>query len=276
MVKTLRIGHSPDADDAFMFYGFARHRVELPGYRVVQHLEDIESLNRRALHGELEVTAISAAVYPHVSERYQIMRAGASIGRGYGPKVLTREPRSLESLRGETLAVPGEYTTAFLVLRLIVPDIHARVMDFQAIPSAVARGEVPAGLVIHESQLTFAREGLHQVLDLGLWWLHQTRLPLPLGLDVVRRDLPEADRRRIRETLQESIRTAYREMDQALDYALEFGRGLDRETGERFVRMYVNDDTLDMGEEGRRALVTLFEKAWTAGLIPAVPPVDLI
>lgn len=273
-MPVLKIGHSPDADDAFMFYGFATRKVTIPGFDVEQVLEDIESLNRRSFHGELEVSAISAGVYPYVAHYYQMLNAGASVGRGYGPKILAREPLSLEELTGLSIAVPGEYTTAYLVLRLALENFEPLFLDFQEIPKAIAQGDVPAGLVIHESQLTYTQDGLSQVADLGLWWLHHTGLPLPLGLDVVRRDLPLKIRIQIREALKESIRLAYQEREQALEYALQFGRGLDRNTGQRFVEWYVNKDTLDFGSEGIRALQALFEQAYQRGLIPSVPVVD--
>ena len=275
-MKRIIIGHSPDADDAFMFYGFAKGLVTIEGYVIEQRLEDIESLNRRALRGEYEVTAISAALYPKVTETYQIMRTGVSMGRGYGPRLLVPEPRSVDSLRGTLIAVPGEYTTAYLVLRLFLDDFRPVFMDFLDIPRVVREGEVAAGLVIHESQLTYEDEGLHLLVDLGRWWQEETGLPLPLGVDVVRRDLPEDLRLHIRKAWQASIRAAYANEEDALDYALQFGRGLDRETGRRFVRMYVNDDTIDMGEEGERALRELYGRAHARGLIDRVPPVDLI
>ncbi len=275
-MKRIIMGHSPDADDAFMFYGFAKGLVALEGYVIEQRLEDIESLNRRALRGEYEVTAISAALYPKVADTYQIMRTGVSMGRGYGPRLLVREPQPLETLKEGLIAVPGEYTTAYLVLRLLLDDFRPAFVDFLDIPRVVREGEVAAGLVIHESQLTYEAEGLHLLVDLGRWWQEETGLPLPLGVDVVRRDLPEDLRLHIRKAWQESIRAAYAHEEDALDYALQFGRGLDRETGRRFVRMYVNEDTIDMGEEGERALKELFTRAHAQGLIRRVPPVDLI
>lgn len=270
------IGHSPDADDAFMFYGFARGLVTIEGYLIEQRLEDIESLNRRALRGEYEVTAISAALYPRVADIYQIMRTGVSMGRGYGPRLLAREPIEIGALNDILIAVPGEYTTAYLVLRLFLDDFRPVFVDFLDIPGTVREGKVAAGLVIHESQLTYKDEGLVLIKDLGQWWLEETGLPLPLGVDVVRRDLPEDVRQRVREAWQESIRQAYANEEDALDYALQFGRGLDRETGRKFIRMYVNEDTLDMGEEGRQALMELYRRAHARGLIDRVPPVDLI
>jgi 1,4-dihydroxy-6-naphthoate synthase len=272
---TLRIGHSPDADDAFMFWAMASGRVAVEGYRVQHVMEDIESLNRRARKGELEVTAISAAAYPLLAETYRLLRVGASIGRAYGPVVVARKAID-PSLAGRRVAVPGVYTTAYLLLRLFAAGFEPVFTPFDRILQMVAAGEVDAGLVIHEGQVTYEREGFVKVLDLGEVWDRATGLPIPLGLNAVRRDLGAHVGERVRDALLASIREGQAHEDEALDYALQFGRGVDREAGRRFVRMYVNDDTLDLGEEGRAALESLYARAVDRGIFEAVPPLDIV
>lgn len=274
---TLRIGHSPDPDDAFMFYALAR-RVEAVGGLAVEHvLEDIESLNVRALRAELEVTAVSAAAYPEIADRYFVMRTGASMGRGYGPILVAREPMDVASLAERTVAVPGLKTTANLLLSIYAPPKDRVVVPFDAIPDAVANGDADVGLLIHEGQLTYGEWGLVKLLDFGdVWAQDAPGLPLPLGLDCVRRDLGRDLAARVSSLLRESIETALANEDDALAYALEFGRGVDRETGRRFVRMYVNEDTLDMGEPGLRALSHLYGRAVERGLLDRVPAIDLV
>jgi 1,4-dihydroxy-6-naphthoate synthase len=276
-MKTLSIGHSPDADDAFMFYGLASGRVAVPGYRVDHVLDDIETLNRRAHGAELDVTAISAAAYPEVQHLYRIMSCGASVGRRYGPIVLAREPYSISELAGRRVAVPGPRTTAYLLFRLYVPgEITPVMMDFDKIMGAVASGEVDAGIVIHEGQLTWPSSGLKVVVDLGAAWTEDTGLPIPLGLDVVRRGLGSATMDAVARALKQSIRLAHSEEEDAVDYAMQFGRGVEREVCRKFVRMYVNDDTVDMGDEGRRALETLYSRAVKRGLLTALPNLDIL
>ena len=272
---TLRIGHSPDADDAFMFWAMASGRVAVEGYRVEHVMEDIESLNRRARKGELEVTAISAAAYPLLAGTYRLLRVGASIGRAYGPVVVARKATD-PGLTGRRVAVPGQYTTAYLLLRLFAAGFEPVFTPFDRVLQAVSAGEVDAGLVIHEGQVTYEREGFVKVLDLGEAWDQATGLPVPLGLNAVRRDLGPQVADRVRDALLASIREAQAHEDEALDYALGFGRGVDRETGRRFVRMYVNDDTLDLGEQGRAALESLYARAVERGIFEAVPPLDIV
>ncbi len=272
---TLRIGHSPDADDAFMFWAMASGRVAVQGYSVEHVMEDIESLNRRARTGELEVTAISAAAYPLLAGTYRILGVGSSIGRAYGPMVVAR--KAIDPGLGEQrVAVPGEYTTAYLLLRLFAAGFEPVFTPFDRILDAVAAGQVDAGLIIHESQVTYEREGFLKVLDLGEAWDRATGLPIPLGLNSVRRDLGLDVAERVRDALLASIREAQAHENEALDYALQFGRGVDRETGRRFVRMYVNEDTLDMGDEGRAALESLYARAVERGIFEAVPPLDIV
>jgi 1,4-dihydroxy-6-naphthoate synthase len=274
-LPTLRIGHSPDADDAFMFWAMARGRVTVPGYRVEHVMEDIESLNRRAQTGDLEVTAISAAAYPSLAGAYRLLRVGASIGRAYGPMVVARKAVD-PSLGGLRVAVPGKYTTAYLLLRLFATGFEPVFTSFDRILQVVAAGEVDAGLIIHEGQVTYEREGFLKVLDLGEAWDQATGLPIPLGLNTVRRDLGPKVAEQIRGALLASIREAQAHENDALDYALQFGRGVEREEGRRFVRMYVNDDTLDLGAEGRTALKSLYTRAVERGIFEAVPPLDIV
>ncbi len=284
-VGTLRFGHSPDPDDAYMFYGFAAGGVqvevggarggEIRRWRVEHQLEDIQTLNERALSAELEMTAISAHAYPFVATRYQVMRTGVSMGDGYGPIVVAREERTLASLAGALIAVPGLMTTAYLALKLRLAEFRPLVVPFDQILNQVRDGEAEAGLVIHEGQLTFASDGLVKVADLGALWKGETGLPLPLGVDVVRRDLGADLAVAASLALRRSIEYADQNRADALAYALQFGRGLNDELGDRFIGMYVNEWTRDMGEAGRRALALLFERGAAAGLIPPVPEIDL-
>lgn len=263
-----------------MFYGLAEEAVTIRDFRVEHVLADIQSLNDRAIGGEdpLEVTAISAHAYPRVADRYWIMRCGASMGLGYGPIVVARPggPGSVADLGGRKVAIPGELTTAYLVAQLYMPRFEPVPTRFDRIPDAVLAGEVEAGLVIHEGQITYAEQGLEKLGDLGAVWLDDTGLPLPLGLDVVRRDLGRELAGEIAAGLAASIDYAFENEDQAVEYALAFGRGLDRERARRFVRMYVNEYTRDMGEEGIRALETLFARAAAADLVPPVGSVELV
>ncbi len=276
-LHTLRFGHSPDADDAYMFYGFHAGLASVPGCRVEHVLQDIQSLNRRALESaDLEITAISAHAYAFLADRYAVMRCGASMGLGYGPVLVSREARSPDSLRGKRVAIPGKLTTAALLLRIECPECVPVEAMFDEIPGRVAGGEFDAGVIIHESQLTYRDEGLVKVMDFGEVWQQRDGLPVPLGLDVVRRDLGEPLMRAATEGFLASIVAARSNEDEAIRYALQFGRGLDTVKGSKFVHMYVNDLTLDMGETGRRALTRLYERAVEVGTIPAMPRVDVI
>ena len=274
----LRFGHSPDPDDAFMFFGLARGAVRIRDFRVEHVLHDIQTLNEMAMAGAIEVTAISAHAYPSVAERYWIMRCGASMGIGYGPILVVRPggPDSLGALAGTRVAIPGLLTTAYLVARLYLSEFDAVVYPFDDIPRAVADGEVDAGLVIHEGQITYGDQGLAKIGDLGALWQDDTGLPLPLGLDVVRKDLGRELAEDVSRGLADSIRFAFAHEEDAVAYALDYGRGLDTERARTFVKMYVNEYTRDMGDEGRTALETLFAKAAEAGLTDPVPPVDLV
>ncbi len=276
-MSLLRIGHSPDADDAFMFYAFAKEKVTIDGYEVQQVLEDIQSLNSRALQGELEVTAISAGAYPILADKYRIMACGSSIGRNYGPILLSTKHDDVSQLEGKRIAVPGEQTTAYLLLRIFMPvPFEAVIVDFDSVGQAVKSGDVDAGLIIHEGQLTWSSEGFNNLLDLGEEWGKSSGLPIPLGLDVLHRRLGDDAHARITEAFRASVQYAIDHEDEAIDYALPFGRGIDADTCRRFVRMYVNQDTLHMGSEGRDALELLYQQAYDKGLISQVPPLDII
>ena len=274
---TLRIGHSPDPDDAFMFYALAREVEGIDGIEVQHVLEDIESLNRRARTAELEVTAVSAAAYPSVADKYFVMRTGASMGRGYGPILVSREALSTADLAGRTVGIPGLGTTANLLLSIHFPNVERKVIGFDRIPDAVLDGDVDVGLLIHEGQLTYGDLGLHKICDFGEIWERETNgLPLPLGLDLVRRDLGRELATTISTTLRRSIEHALAHEDDALTYALGFGRGIGREVGRKFVRMYVNEDTIDMGDAGLAALRHLYGRARDQGLLDRIPELDLV
>ncbi|MBI2217922.1 MAG: ABC transporter substrate-binding protein [Candidatus Rokubacteria bacterium] len=276
-MQTIRIGHSPDPDDAFMFYALTAGKVAIPGTRIEHVLEDIESLNRRARTAELEVTAVSAATYTLVADRYRLMDPGASMGKGYGPILVAREPIPQSELSKRVVAIPGSHTTAALLLRIYLPEEPPLIeVAFDQIPRAVLERQADVGLLIHEGQLTHPSMGLVKVMDLGEAWQRDTGLPLPLGVNVMRRDLGDARHRQISQALRDSIAWAHANADEALEYAMRYGRGIDKETCRRFVLMYVNDYTVTLGEEGRRALERLFGDAHARGLIPAIPPLDAV
>ena len=276
-METIRIGHSPDADDAFMFYALTSGQVTVPGVRIEHLLEDIESLNRRARGVELEVTAVSAATYALVADRYRLMDPGASMGKGYGPILVAREPIDPRDIPQKVVAIPGSHTTASLVLRFYVPEEPALIeVAFDKIPQAVLEGQADLGLLIHEGQITHQDMGLVKVLDLGEMWQRDTGLPLPLGVNVMRRDLGEPMLRAPSDGLRRSIAWAHANVDEALDYAMRYSRGIPRETCRRFVLMYVNDYTVKLGDEGHAALQRLFSEAHRRGLLPAVPPLDSV
>jgi 1,4-dihydroxy-6-naphthoate synthase len=270
--ETITVAHSPDSDDAFMFYALAEGRVDTEGLAFVHELSDIESLNRRAMSGELAVTAVSFHAYTRLADRYLLLPHGASFGDGYGPVVVAREPLGRDAIASGavTVASPGEWTTAALALRLWAPGAKTSVMPFDRIQDAVKNGSVRAGVLIHEGQLTYSDEGLSAVVDLGRWWKDETGLPLPLGGNVVRRDLGADRIGRISRALSRSIEYGLAHRDDALDHALRYARGLDREKADRFVGMYVNSWTQGYGEAGRRAVQLLLDRAHAAGLTPRV------
>ena len=277
-VRRVRIGHSPDPDDAFMYYAIAKGKVDTSGFAVEQVLEDIESLNRRALAGELEVTAISIHAYAHLADRYALMACGASMGDGYGPIVVAKEPIAAGELAGKTIAIPGTLTSAYLALRLYLgSEFPFVVVPFDEILEAVASGRADAGLIIHEGQLTYAAQGLAKIVDLGVWWGARTGgLPLPLGGNAVRRDLGPATMRALTKIYKESIAFGLANRAEALAYAKDFGRGLDDRTNDRFVGMYVNELTLDYGERGRRSIQRFLDEGTAAGIVPPVGPVTFV
>lgn len=271
--QTIRVGHSPDSDDAFMFYALAHDKLDTGNLRFVHQLEDIETLNRRALQGELEVSAVSIHAFAHLADRYALLASGSSMGDRYGPKLITQGDWTLETLREKrpTIAIPGTLTTAYLALQLCLgKDYPTTVVPFDQIIPAVLAGQAEVGLIIHEGQLYYPDKGLKQIADMGQWWYQETGLPLPLGGNVVRKDLGEETVNRIAKLLRESIEYALSHRPEALAYALTYARDLDPGLADQFVGMYVNDWTVDYGPKGREAVRTLLGRAAQAGLVPAL------
>jgi 1,4-dihydroxy-6-naphthoate synthase len=272
--QLIRVGHSPDPDDAFMFHALANNKIETGGYKFDHELVDIETLNRRAFSGDLELTAVSIHAYAHLADKYVLCACGASMGDQYGPMVVTREAISLQELRGKTIAVPGTLTSAFLGLRLCLGEDFPHVeVPFDQIIPAVADGQwdgqhIDAGLIIHEGQLTYANSALKLVVDLGEWWYEKTQLPLPLGANAIRRDLGDEVIADVTRLLKASIQYGLAHREEALDYALQYGRDLDRKKADQFVGMYVNDWTLDFGDRGRQAVALLLDEGYKHGVIP--------
>ncbi|HZO49552.1 MAG TPA: MqnA/MqnD/SBP family protein [Gaiellaceae bacterium] len=271
----IRVGHSPDPDDAFMFWALTTGLVDTRGLEFEQVLADIETLNHWARAARLEVTALSLAAYPFVQDDYALLPHGASIGSGYGPVLVAREPHPPEWARSREIVVPGTLTTSFLVLRLALGDFRYREAAFEAIPDEVASGRADVGLLIHEGQLTFSDLGLVKLLDLGEWWLLETGLPLPLGVNVARRDLG-ARLEDVAEVLGEAIQCGLDHRAEALEYALQFGRGIDAAVADRFVSMYVNELTQDYGNEGRQAVAELLRRGEAIGAFPAPVRIDIV
>jgi len=270
------VGHTPDPDDAFMFYGFQQEAITIPGYRVQHVLKDIQELNVLARSGELEVTAVSAAAYPTIADKYYIMNVGASVGRGYGPVVVSTEPRALADLKGKRLAVPGLETTAYLLAQLYLPEFVPVVVRFDQVMDTVREGKADFALVIHDGQLTYGESGFHKVLDLGKAWEEDTGLPIPLGLDLVRRDMGREMAEQVCAAMKASIEYALANPEGADAYARDFGRHLDLPTSAQFVRMYVNQDTLNLGSVGRRALETLLARSAERGFSSPIDQLDII
>jgi 1,4-dihydroxy-6-naphthoate synthase len=275
MERIIRVGHSPDPDDAFMFYGLSSGKVKLEGITIQHHLEDIQTLNERAFRGELEVTAISAHAYAFVADKYWVMKTGASMGEGYGPVIVSKKYRSLDELTGKTVATPGAMTTATLLFKIFTEGIKQVDIPFDQIMDRVSSGEFDAGLLIHEGQITFQEQGFSKILDFGELWERLYGLPLPLGLDVVRKDLGEETARKLSQGLRQSIHYGYTHQSDAIPYALQYGRGIDVKLGEQFVKMYVSELTIDMGENGLKALQLLFRLGNERGVIPSIPSLDL-
>ncbi len=274
--RVIRVGHSPDPDDAFMFYGLSSGKVKLEGIHIEHMLEDIQSLNVRAMKAELEVTAISAHAYPYVSDKYWIMATGASMGEGYGPVIVSKKFKTLGELKGKRVATPGKLTTATLIFKTFTQGIENVDIPFDQIMERVSNGEFDAGLLIHEGQLTYTAEGFNKILDFGESWQRESGgLPLPLGLDVVRKDLGEEMARKLSYGLKQSIHYGYTHQHDSIQYALQWGRGINQQLGEQFVKMYVSELTIDMGEKGKRALERLFTLSGQKGLIPPVAEIQL-
>jgi 1,4-dihydroxy-6-naphthoate synthase len=270
----IRLGHSPDPDDAFMYWALTTDLVDTRGFTFEQHTADIQTLNQWARAGRLHVTALSLAAYPYVQDDYILLPHGSSMGAGYGPIVVTREPVTAEELRKMEVVVPGTLTTAFLTLRLFMGDFAHRAMAFEEIPAEVASGRAEAGLLIHEGQLTFSELGLHKAVDLGEWWLLETGLPLPLGINAARRDIPRLED--LSAVLREAIRCGLDNREAALEYALQFGRGIDAAVADRFIEMYVNELTQDYGDEGRKAVVEFLRRGEAIGAFPEPVRVDFV
>jgi 1,4-dihydroxy-6-naphthoate synthase len=273
---TIRVAHSPDSDDAFMFYALAEGKIDTGDLRYVHELQDIESLNQRALKAELEVTAVSIHAYAYITDRYALLPHGASMGDRYGPRLVARAPMTRADVRGKRIAVPGPLTTAYLALRLYEPEFTPVMTPFDQIEDVVERGEVDAGLLIHEGQLTFGDRGLHLVADMGEWWFQETGLPLPLGGNVIRKDLGAPLIHTISRHLRESIAYGLAHRAPALDHAMRFSRGLDRGRADTFVGMYVNEWTLDYGDRGRAAVRALLDRGVRQGLIEKPVSVEFI
>jgi 1,4-dihydroxy-6-naphthoate synthase len=275
-VREISVAHSPDSDDAFMFYGLATDKVRVPGLRFTHTLCDIETLNRRAKDGVYDLTAISFHAYPYIQENYALLSSGGSVGEGYGPMIVSAHALTPEQVRELIIAVPGTLTTAYLVLKLFAPEVRTETVAFDQIIPQVLAGKYDAGLIIHEGQLTFARSGLRKVVDFGEWWRGQTGLPLPLGGNAIRRALGPELMAQVSSGLKQSIRYALEHREPALEYAMQFARDLDSHLADRFVGMYVNERTLDYGDDGRRAVRELLERGRAAGIIPHPVRVDFV
>ncbi|MEZ2346586.1 menaquinone biosynthesis family protein [Terriglobus sp. RCC_193] len=277
-VQEIKVAHSPDSDDAFMFYGLATNKVRVPGYKFTHVLTDIETLNQRAIHDPYyDVTAISFHAYPYLQDEYALMACGGSVGEGYGPMIVAPRKYTTDEVKKLKIAVPGELTTAFLTLRLFHPEVAYEVVPFDQIIPRVVAGEFEAGLIIHEGQLTYGDNGLHKVLDMGQWWREQTDgLPLPLGGNAIRRSLGPDSMRIATQALRDSIQHALDHRPQALEYAMQFARDLDPNLANKFVGMYVNERTLNYGDDGREAIKKLLDMGYERGVIPHKAKVDFI
>lgn len=274
--STIHLAHSPDSDDAFMFYALADGQIDTQGISYVHELQDIETLNGRALRGELDVTAVSIHAYAYLSDQYALLPHGASMGDGYGPMLVSTKPMTREDIAGQRIAVPGLMTSAYLALRLFQPDFIPVVVPFDEIEKAVLGGGVVAGLLIHEGQLTYKDDGLHLIADMGAWWLEKTGLPLPLGGNVIRKDMPRELQKKVSRHLRESIAYGLDHRKNALDHAMRYARGLDRGKADTFVGMYVNDWTLDYGERGRRAIRLFLDEGVKSGVITRPVTVEFV
>jgi 1,4-dihydroxy-6-naphthoate synthase len=272
--REITVAHSPDSDDAFMFYGMATNKVRVPGIKFTHTLCDIESLNRKALDGFYDITAVSFHAYPYIQDKYAIMPSGGSLGEGYGPMIVASRSIGPEDLAGVKIAVPGTMTTAYLALKLFAPDSLTEVVPFDQIIPKVLEGKYEAGLIIHEGQLTFKKVGLYRVVDMGKWWRDLTGMPLPLGGNAIRRELGPELTAACCGALRDSIQYALDNREEALQYAMQFARDLDLQQADKFVGMYVNERTLDYGKEGREAIAKLLDMGYERGIIPHKPNVD--
>jgi len=275
-VREITVAHSPDSDDAFMFYGLATSKVRVPGLRFSHTLCDIETLNHKAQEGVYDVTAISFHAYPYIQEHYALMSCGGSVGEGYGPMIVSSRPFTQTEVKRKKIAVPGTLTTAYLVLKLFAPGIDVEVVPFDQIIPQILEGKHEAGLIIHEGQLTYDKPGLHRVLDLGKWWQKVTGLPLPLGGNAIRRSLGPEMIASVTQALRNSIQYALDHREEAITYAMQFARDLDTQLADKFVGMYVNERTLDYGNDGREAIRRLLDMGHKAGIIPQTPHVKWV
>jgi 1,4-dihydroxy-6-naphthoate synthase len=275
-VREISVAHSPDSDDAFMFYGLATNKVRVPGLRFTHTLCDIETLNRKAMEGVYDVTAISFHAYPYVQDHYALLTSGGSVGDGYGPMIVAPRALSEETIKGKKIAVPGKLTTAYLVLNLFAPGVETDVVPFDEIIPQILEGKQEAGLIIHEGQLSYVKSGLCRIVDLGAWWHKQTGLPLPLGGNAIRRSLGVKLMSEVGNALRESIQYALDHRDEALIYAMQFARDLDSQLADKFVGMYVNERTLDYGPDGREAVSRLLALGHQAGIIPRAARVEFV
>jgi 1,4-dihydroxy-6-naphthoate synthase len=276
-VREIKIAHSPDSDDAFMFYGLATNKIRVPGYKFTHTLTDIEALNHRAMTDQFyDVTAISFHAYPYIQDNYTLMACGGSVGENYGPMIVAPKPYTLDEVKKLRIAVPGTLTTAYLTLKLFAPDIETVTVPFDKIIPAVLTGQYDAGLIIHEGQLTYAQDGLKKIIDLGVWWKEQTGLPLPLGGNAIRRSLGHEVQTVVTKALRDSIQHALEHRDAALEYAMQFARDLDPALANRFVGMYVNERTLNYGDDGRVAIRKLLDMGHERGIIPRKANVDFV
>jgi len=273
-VREIAVAHSPDSDDAFMFYGLATNKVRTPGLRFTHTLCDIETLNQKAREGVYDVSAISFHAYPYVQDKYALMSCGGSVGEGYGPMIVSPRPFTAAEVKTRKIAVPGTLTSAYLALQLFAPGVETEVVPFDQIIPQVLEGKYEAGLIIHEGQITYDKSGLHRIVDLGKWWQKVTGLPLPLGGNAIRRELGPELMQAVTAALRESIQYALDHREEALAYAMQFARDLDTQLADKFVGMYVNERTLDYGEDGREAVRRLLDMGHKAGIIPQTPRVE--
>ena len=277
-LREITVAHSPDSDDAFMFYGLATNKVRTPGLKFTHTLCDIETLNRAAMNGEgqYDVSAVSFHAYPYIQDKYALMSCGGSVGEGYGPMIVAAKPFSLDEVKDRVIAIPGTLTTAYLALKLFAPHVQTEVVPFDQIIPQINAGKFEAGLIIHEGQLSYGQAGLFKIIDLGKWWRDITGLPLPLGGNAIRRSLGAETMAAVQTALKESIQYALDHREEALDYAMQFARDLDKQTANHFVGMYVNERTLDYGEDGKEAIRRLLDMGYRGGVIPHKPRIDFI